>query len=83
MSNKPALGVLSNKYYYKFLEDEISIKGGMSLNELERRGINRINNLKEAIVRKLEAKEEVNPEWVIEYNTLVEKRNNDSKMSIL
>lgn len=68
---KPPLGVLNRKHYELFLGEDIAFNGGMCLSEIQTK---RINDLKGAIQRYIEAEWVVNLEWVIELNELLNQK---------
>ena len=62
------IGILNRELYEKFLNEEITINGGMSLKAIR---TVRLNDLKGAIERYVEAKIHIEIEWVQEYNELL------------
>ena len=65
---KPPIGVLDKKYYHKFLKDDIEMNGGMCLEDTK---LKRLNNLKGAIERYLDANLHIDTEWLNEYNEIL------------
>lgn len=62
---KPPLGILPKVLFDEFLSNDIQSNGGMSLQKVTE---DRLSNLKGAISRYLESNEEIDIEWIIEYN---------------
>ena len=67
---KPPIGVMDKKYYDIFLGENIIRNGGMCAKEIQNA---RLNELKEAIERYMEAKKIIDIKWVQEYNDILKE----------
>lgn len=67
---KPPIGVMDKNIYLEFLKDAIELNGGMCPTQIRR---SRMESLKGAISRYVEAKLPIDVEWAIEYNELLKE----------